>query len=547
MERKFLTIEDLYQFCKSNNFSHFNSKEFNGPIVLQSFEEVESIGDSNNGLCPVQLKACHIGLNANKSTISEQSMKNALDSFRGRPILGSIIKLDSGEYDFHSHDINIVVNEDGTAEQEYIEIPVGVTDQTQSPTLRYDKAEDKTYVMISGNIFEDYSKAADIMRRRRTAKCSVEIAVEELSYDAEHDALSIDKFHFTGVTILGHEPDGTEIQEGMKGSKITIDSFSADNNGMFGINYQDKMIEVLEKLNTTLSNFSDKHIKKGGGVTMENENAIDVIVSESMENSHDTDNNEIVVETEADVTVEIETVDVEADESSIETGDEVVVDDVAVDEPATAEEPAESEAPVAEEFSETKPEVLVCTFRISHDDTRYGLQSLLNAMCDDTHFYCVESVYDRYFYYCDYFSGDAFKQAYKIRKDVVSFDGDPEPVYREFVTQAERNELEKLRKDYAELKEFKDQYDAAELRAQKDAILSKKSYEKLVNVKEFVELKANSDNLTVDELQSRAKMIYADYMENHEDNEPVVVQPKAIGFNFNIKETKKKPYGNLFK
>ena len=97
-------------------------------------------------------------------------------------------------------------------------------------------------------------------------------------------------------------------------------------------------------------------------------------------------------------------------------------------------------------------------------------------MCDDSHFYGVLAVYDKYFYYCDYFSGNAFKQSYKVRKDVVSFDGDPEPVYREFVTQAERNELEKLRKDYAALVEFKERIESAELKAQKDAIFAKAEY-----------------------------------------------------------------------
>ena len=71
-----------------------------------------------------------------------------------------------------------------------------------------------------------------------------------------------------------------------------------------------------------------------------------------------------------------------------------------------------------------------CSFRISHDDTRFALQNLLNAMCDESHFYYIESVFDKYFYYADYFSGDAYKQTYKVRKDVVSFDGDPELVYR---------------------------------------------------------------------------------------------------------------------
>lgn len=521
MRKKFLTIEDLYQFCKSNNFSHFNSMESNGPIILQSFEEIESDGDSNNGLCPVKLKSCHIGLNANKSTISEQSMKAALDSFRGRPILGSIIKLDSGEYDFHSHDMEFVTNEDGETEIEYIEIPVGVTDQVELPTLEYDKNEDKTYVMINGNIFEDYSKAADIMRRRRTAKCSVEIAVEELSYDADQDALSIDKFHFTGVTILGHEPDGTEIQEGMKGSKITIDSFSADNNGMLGINYQDKMIEVLDRLNTTLSKFNIDSEQKGGNVNMENEEIMESVVEEPITETMEEISEESVEETAAE----------EMEETSVE------------------EVTSEEESPATEEFVENEPEALVCTFRISHDDTRYGLQSLLNAMCDESHFYSVIAVYDKYFYYVNYYDGNAFKQNYKIRKDVVSFVDDPIPVFTEFVTQEERDELEKLRKDYAALKEFKNNYDASVLKAKKTEILDKAEYECLAENAEFAKLRGEMDDYSVEELSTKADLIFAAHMKSTMEFSAKVDEtkkPKTIGVNFNKKESKKGPYGTLF-
>ena len=62
------------------------------------------------------------------------------------------------------------------------------------PYLKYDEKEDKTYLHVNGHIFTEYSKAAEILERRRTCKCSVEIAVEELSYNCDEDYLSIDKY-----------------------------------------------------------------------------------------------------------------------------------------------------------------------------------------------------------------------------------------------------------------------------------------------------------------------------------------------------------------
>ena len=67
--------------------------------------------------------------------------------------------------------------------------------------------------------------------------------------------------------------DGTtEIQEGMKGSKITIDSFSEEKNSMFAVNYQDKLVEVLDKLNTTLSQEEVKKLLEDAIIKLDQNN-----------------------------------------------------------------------------------------------------------------------------------------------------------------------------------------------------------------------------------------------------------------------------------
>ena len=90
MKRKFSTIEDLYAFCKSNNFSKFSAKDFdNKPLIVQSIETFEVDNTLKDGLLPVKLKSCHIGKNKNKSSISEEVMDKCKNSFKGRPILAS--------------------------------------------------------------------------------------------------------------------------------------------------------------------------------------------------------------------------------------------------------------------------------------------------------------------------------------------------------------------------------------------------------------------------------------------------------------------------
>ena len=115
MPRTFYTIEDLASFCKQNNFARFSSKDHgNKPLIVQSVETFEVSDNSKDGLMPVSLKSCHIGVNRNQSCISEEVMKADMSSFKGRPILANIIKTDTGQYEFHSHDVTL--NEDGEIE-----------------------------------------------------------------------------------------------------------------------------------------------------------------------------------------------------------------------------------------------------------------------------------------------------------------------------------------------------------------------------------------------------------------------------------------------
>jgi hypothetical protein len=143
---------------------------------------------------------------------------------------------------------------------------------------------------------------------------------------------------------------------------------------------------------------------------------------------------------------------------------------------------------------------------------------------------------------------DAYKQAYKVRKDIVSFSGDPERVYREFVTQAERDELENMRKNYAELKAFKEDVEAKELKAQKDAIFAKAEYECLAEDEAFQALKKDADNYSVEELSTKADLCFAAHVKavGTFSVKTEVNQPKKVGFNFNVKEAVAKPYGDLF-
>ena len=525
MPRTFYTIDDLAAFCKQNNFSRFSSKEHgNKPLIVQSVETFEVSDNSQDGLMPVSLKSCHIGVNRNQSCISEDVMKADMSSFKGRPILANIIKTDTGEYEFHSHDIEF--NEDGDIE--YLERPVGVISQLEEPYLEYDEKEDKTYLYVNGHIFTDYSRAAEILKRRRTCKCSVEIAVNEMSWNGEEDYLSIDSFTFMGVTILGYEQDGvTEIQEGMKGSKITIDSFSS-NNSMFGVNYQEKMIEVLDKLNTTLSNFN-KNSEKGGEEEMVD--VEDIVVEEEL-NEPET----VVVEEQAEGEEVVVNEEIVSEETAFEDGDEVEVEEVAE---VVVEE---SEEAVVEEIAE--PEVFELKFELSHDDIRVGLYRLLDVQI--AYGAWIVEVYGDKFIYEDYNEGKFFKQGYFIDGDNIALYGDPIEVVSEWLTSDEKDALDALKANYAELKAFKEQYDAALIKAEKDAVFECVEYADIKESDEFKALMADADKYSVDEIRVKADLIYAGSMKKKFAVESSVEQKHSVGIKLDTKQKKKSAYGTLF-
>ena len=561
MARKFYTLDDLYNFCKENRFESFSAEKQGAPLVVQSFGTFEADDKNTDGLMSVKLKSCHTGKNRNKSGITDDNMNKYKHTFKGRPILGAIYKTDTGEYEFRAHDMKVI---DDGEDIEYIEQPIGVISQTEEPYLEFDAEEDKNYLMVSGTIFSDYSKAAEILERRRTCKCSVEIAVEELSYNCDEDYLSIDKFRFSGVTILGYEQDGvTEIQEGMKGSKITIDDFSEKKNSMFSADCHAKLIETLEKLNMTLESLNNKtHSEKGGEkvmskfeellakygktadeVTFEYENLSDEELEVAFKEAFEGDDGDDAANPEGDGADDGKDTDDVNDSSDGNDGEDTADGDngEAGDDEGEGEGSCDPEGQTEDKF--------VLKYELSHDDIRSALYSLLAAESDEDYYYTwILEVFDNKFIYQDYMENKFYRRSYSKDGENVTLDETKVEVFNEWLSQAEKDALDALKADYAALKAFKETYDASVIKAQKTEILDKAEYECLTENEEFVQLRADMDKFSVEEISTKADLIFAAHMKSTMEFSAKNESKKldALAFNFNKKESKKGPYGNLF-
>lgn len=465
------------------------------------------------------------------------------------------------------------IDEEGNVE--YIEQPVGVISQVKEPYLEYDKENDKTYLMVEGHIFEDYSKAAEILQRHKTCKCSVEIAVDEMSWNADENYLSIDSFTFRGVTVLGYEQDGkTAIEEGMKGSKITIEDFS-EKNSMFTQDYQNKLLDTLEKLNTTLSAFQNKDFEQKG--VKEEMNKLETLMEEYSVTMEDIDfevdgldDDELTAAFEEHFgKSQFDEGDDAADDGSTDTSSTDTSDTGS----GTGTDPSESEGsettdpePQDDPKEEDEPEPvtddddskgkkkysidengdMTLTWQISHEDIR---NSLYNLMAAEGEYPWIVNTYDNSFIYQSWEDGRFYKRGYSVDGDNVALGDDIVEVFSEWLTQEEKDAIAALKADYAKLKEFKESAELAEVNAKKDAIFEREEYSVLADDTAFAELKKNAEKYSVEEVEEKAKVIFADYvmqkgqfaLEHKDEKKPT----KKVGVNFD-KPAKKKAYGNLF-
>jgi hypothetical protein len=109
-------------------------------------------------------------------------------------------------------------------------------------------------------------------------------------------------------------------------------------------------------------------------------------------------------------------------------------------------------------------------------------------------------------------------------------------------------EYDTLKSEYDALKAFKDEYDAAELKAQKDAIFARAEFANVAKTKAFKKLIEKSAEYTLEECEQRANEILDecnDFVVNFAANDDAE-KPDMLEFNFKKKEPKKGPYGNLF-
>lgn len=545
MNKKLLTLEDLYSFYSQKKKSMTFSADKSGyNIAVQSLATFELNDDLSEGLLYGKIRAFHDLTNNNKSHIETDVLEEKMMSIKDRPVMADIVDTDETDEDgnpikdFSGH---TMYYDEALDKMIYKEIPIGHFIHPESIHLEYDEEYDRNFVCADVVVYEEYTAACDILRRRKTVDCSVELCIRKMHWDNTDKTLHLDDFYVQGITLLG-----SHTLPGMSGSKLSIKDFSEENNSIFSSISEDehsKLIETLDNLNKTLSslNINSKtnptveKFEKGGNTEinmtkfeelLEKYNKTVEDIAFEYEGLSDEELEEVFSTTFGESESTPDTVLTESDKSDDDTDDDT--DDSTTDEPDNTDNTDDTS-----DDNDKDKDTYSKTFELSHEDVRSALYQLL-APIEDTlnEYYWIMSVYDDYFIY-ESCCGNYYKQAYTKENDTVAFDGERQEVFAEFVTADEKAELENMRANYSSISEKLARYEEAEEIADKMTVFEDQAYSKYLETDEFKKLMdvENVKKFTKDELVEKAdaalgkvvkttKTFSMDTEESHKETKP---------------------------
>lgn len=539
-KKRLMSLDDLYSYYANQSESvHFDANNDNSVIVVQvpgkvSFDDE----DTRLGLLPVTLQACHIGKNLNGSSISEDAMNTALPSFSNRPILGYIHEVD-GQDEFETH--NSHLDDDGNVV--YDEIPVGVIPESCNARIEHDDDQDKDYVVVDGYIYEEYTKAAEILQREKKCSVSIEINILEFSYDAKEKALNIDKFIFSGVTILGKRDDGTKVNPGMAGANITMSDFSAENNSMLNDDVLSKIVERLDKFEEKLASLNIKYSGEGGKKLVDKFNELLKKYNKTAE----------------DVTFDYEGLSDEELEAkfaeAFEDQPDDPVDPAEPTDPADPVEPTETTEPVeATAYAIKMSDGSMKEFSLSMDDIQRAIFNLVNETYGSDDAWYSVTVYpdESKVIMDDWYTRSNYRQAYERNDSNFSLVGERVPVHQIWVTDEEDNDIKNLKSNYSEIEKELSTYKKNEDTAKKQELLNSNEFASIANsedVQKIVEDTESFNEMTSAEFEQKLNEILLTYAKegklNFAEHTPSAPTTKKVGLPIHHEKSNGK-FGGLF-
>lgn len=497
MAKKILTVEDLLAFCEQNKLYSFDSHKDGYEFVVNipaTFDVKEEETEQHlEGLIPFESKAFHDHVNLNGSNIEEDTFENELPSAHLRPILAHIVETDNGEKDFGAHDFH-KEKRNGETVIIYDEQPIGVIDGSQNE-IQFDEEAGVNRAILKGYLWDYCTDALEILDRRGNVACSVELSVRQLGYDADKKVITLISYYVSGLTLLG-----ADKQPGMAGSEFGIVEYSKKE-----FTYDEKLIEVLEKLNNTLSTF--KQLEKGGTT---------VTKFEELLQKYNKTVEDITFEYEGLTDEELEAKFAEAFEEH---------------------EPESEPEQTTVEYSITMGDINR-TFSLSLTDKRRAAYRLISNTYDDD-WYDVEMYDDdNYLEMYGWFTGKNYRQKFTRENDTFALEGERVEVFAKYLTQEQldqvtikNTEFEALKAENEELKKYKSDKEFEIAHNERMAVIA--DYSSIAETEEYKSLLNDIDKYSVEEITEKADAIVGKYARqgkqfSFEKKETPAHQPKVF-------------------
>ena len=591
VKKKLLTIDDLVAFCRLNDFTKFSAKESGYQLAVQvptTFEVEDKSDDDHRGMLKLKFRILHDGLNRNGSFVSHSAADKAAKTIADRPILAAIHQLDDGSWDFESHEMEIIENENGENEINYIEKQVG-SFSSEKPFWEHDDELNKDYLCAYGYIPEEYTKAADIIRTKGWTKNSCELSIEEMAFNAKDKYLELTSFYLSGSTLLGSKDDGTQIQEGMLGSRADIADFSKKNNSLFSDN---QVIELLSALNEKLDNLNINEFSKEGGnqsVKKKFEEVTEAEVKETPsaevfdgeENPEETDYYEEEGGGDNDDPPADDPTDPPADDPTDPPADDPT--DPPADDPTDPpadddddddddsgdddDDDEESGIPLGQKDDDdtagSSKKKYSIEYTVEFDGAKKSFSTIrdqlvaLTTLVNETYgepdccFYDCDADPDaKVVYMHDYWNDKHYRQSYSVKKDVYSLKGDRTEVFCVYLSADEQKALESMKANYSSIQDKLGQYESE---PEKLEVLADKCYEQIAETEGFKKLSERDTyfSMSVDEVRAEADKQLLEYAKGHKVEFSAKDEKKPVNVvkfgNMSSKKTVSKGrYGGIF-
>ena len=210
-----------------------------------AFQAVENYENSDDRFTKVKIWLMHLGKNENGSIFEKKVVDKAMNTLAYIPIVGFIEKNSEGEDDFSDHRY-VVIKDSNGVRRKYKGNAYGVIKSFDENNAHYedricDDGETRTFLVVDGimwNMFEDSSK---IINRDLIKSHSMELYDADDSVDGYEDNdgnFVFTKFSFRAACILGSD---SKYQPAMTGSTVevqfTVSDFIKDIQGELNDKY----------------------------------------------------------------------------------------------------------------------------------------------------------------------------------------------------------------------------------------------------------------------------------------------------------------------